>query len=208
GEVNSSRSSYPGVGMYKSTDGGKTWQHKGLAESHHIGRIVVHPTNPDILWVAVLGHLYSPNQDRGVFKTTDGGATWRRVLFVDQDAGAVDLVIDPGNPDVLFAASWDRSRRAWDFRESGKDSGIWKSTDGGENWTLMSTEGSGFPTGEGVGRIGLAASKENGKTVFFAVLDNQNRRPKKEDEEKKDELVKNDLRNISKEAFLKIEDKK
>lgn len=208
GEVNSSRSSYAGVGMYKSTDGGKTWQHKGLAESHHIGRILLHPTDPDILWVAVLGHLYSPNQDRGVFKTTDGGATWRRVLFVDQDAGAVDLVMEPGNSNVLFAASWDRSRRAWDFRESGKNSGIWKSTDGGENWTLVSTPENSFPTGEGVGRIGLAASKENGKTVLFAVLDNQNRRPKKEDEEKKDELVKNDLRNISKEAFLKIEDKK
>ncbi|MFZ4475918.1 MAG: WD40/YVTN/BNR-like repeat-containing protein, partial [Saprospiraceae bacterium] len=112
GEANSSRSSYAGTGIYRSSDGGKTWEHRGLSESHHIGRIILHPTNPNIVWVAVLGHLYSPNPDRGVYKTTDGGLNWERTLFVDQQTGAIDLCQDPLEPATMYAASWERSRSA------------------------------------------------------------------------------------------------
>lgn len=203
GEVNSSRSSYSGVGMYKSSDGGKTWEHKGLGESHHIGRVIIHPTDPNTLWVAALGHLYSPNQERGIFKTTDGGATWKRTLFVDQYSGAIDLSIDTDNPNVLYAATWHRERYAWNFVESGKGSGIYKSIDGGENWTLISTEKSGFPTGKGVGRIGLDMTKHNGKTILYAVLDNYDRRPKEEKEE--EEITKDELRVMTKTDFFKLD---
>ena len=205
GENNSSRSSYSGVGLYKSTDGGANWEYKGLPESHHIGRIILHPENPNILWVAVLGHLYSPNQERGIYKTTDGGTTWKKTLFVNENAGAIDLVIDPDDPNILYASTWERERRAWNFKESGAGSGIYKSADGGENWTLLNHEESGFPTGEGVGRIGIAITKSEGKTILYSILDNYERRPK---EPKEDEtiLVKDDLRNISKDDFLKLED--
>ncbi len=200
GEVNSSRSSYAGAGIWKSTDDGKTWQHMGLGESHHIGRIVLHPTDPNTLWVAVLGHLYSPNEERGVYKTTDGGKTWKQVLYVNENAGAVDLVIDPADPDVLYAATWERTRRAWNFVESGEGSGIWKSTDGGETWKRLNTPKSGFPTGEGVGRIGLALHRQKGKTIVYAVLDNYFRRPAEEPEP--DVLTKEMLRTMSRDEFL------
>lgn len=207
GEVNSSRSSYSGVGMYRSEDGGKTWQHKGLPESHHIGRIVLHPTDPNTLWVAVLGHLYSPNQERGVYKTTDGGNTWRRVLYVNENSGAVDLVIDPKDPNTLYAATWHRERRAWDFVESGIGSGIHKSMDGGENWFNISGQESGFVEGEGTGRIGLAVGVKDGKSVLFAIIDNQNRRPK-EATQKEEVLTKDELRSMTKESFLKLDKEK
>ena len=202
GEVNSSRSSYSGVGMFKSTDGGKSWTHAGLPESHHIGRIMLHPNDPQTAWVAVLGHLYSPNQERGVYKTSDGGTTWEKTLFVNQNAGAVDLQIDPNDANTLYAASWERERRAWNFNEGGEGSGIWKSTDGGDNWTLMTGGNSGFPKGEFIGRIGIDVSNDNGKTVLYACLDNYNRRPKEKKEE--DKLVKNDFKKISKADFFKI----
>lgn len=204
GEVNSSRSSYSGTGIFRSEDGGKSWKHLGLGESHHIGRIILHPTDPNTLWVAVLGHLYSPNQERGVYKTTDGGKSWTRTLFVNDNTGAVDLVVDPANPNILYASLWERSRRAWDFVESGKGSGIHKSTDGGNTWTLLTaTDKSGFPHGEGAGRIGLAITKDKGKTVLLAAIDNYFRRPKEAEEESA--LTKDQLRPMSKEAFLKLE---
>ena len=204
GENNSSRSSFSGVGMFKSVDGGANWEHKGLPESHHIGRIILHPGNPDILWVAVLGHLYSPNKERGIYKTTDGGETWNQTLFVNENAGAVDLVIDPQNENILYASTWERERRAWNFVESGEGSGIYKSTDGGESWELLTTESSGFPTGEGTGRIGIAITKSEDNTILYAILDNYFRRPKEEKEEDEG-LTKDDLRNISKTDFSKIE---
>lgn len=205
GEVNSSRSSYSGIGMYRSADGGATWEHRGLAESHHIGRVILHPNDPNTLWVAVLGHLYSPNQERGVYKTTDGGKNWQRVLFANQNAGAIDLVIDPSNPDILYAATWERERRSWNFVESGKGSGIWKSTDGGANWTNVTLGGkSGFPDGDGVGRIGLDITKVDGKTVLYAVLDNYFRRDK-EDEDEEEGLTKEQLKTMTKEAFYQLD---
>lgn len=204
GEVNSSRSSYAGVGMFRSADGGKTWEHRGLEESHHIGRVVLHPSDPNTLWVAALGHLYSSNSERGVFKTTDAGATWRKVLFADENSGAVDLVIDPKDPNTLYAATWHRERRAWNFVEAGPGSGIHKSTDGGETWTKISANGSGFPNGDGVGRIGLAVGSSGGIALLYAIVDNQNRRPKGA-KEKTDGLTKDDLRRMTKEAFLTLE---
>lgn len=205
GEVNSSRSSFAGMGMYKSTDGGTNWTYTGLPESHHIGRIILHPANPDIAWVAVLGHLYSPNRERGIYKTTDGGKTWEHTLFVDDNTGAVDLVIDPDDANTLYAALWTRERRAWNFVESGTGSGIYKSTDGGEKWTLLTKKKSGFPTGDGVGRIGLDIGKdENGSTVLYAALDNYDRRPEEPSEE--ETLTKADLRKMSREDFDQIKD--
>ena len=146
GENNSSRSSYAGIGIYKSTDMGKTWTYSGLPDSHHIGRILIHPTRPDEVTVAVTGHLYSPNQERGVYKSSDGGKTWKQTLFVDQNTGIIDLASSPDNPDVLYAAAWERDRKAWNFNGSGPGSGIYKSADGGDTWTEVS--GNGFPTAE------------------------------------------------------------
>jgi len=139
GEVNASRSSYSGDGIYKSSDNGAHWQNMGLTETQHIGRVVLHPTDSNTVWVAALGHLYSPNKERGVFKTSDGGKTWKQTLFVDENTGAVDLVCDKNNTNILYAALWNRVRRAWNFEGNGKSSGIYKSVDGGETWNLMST---------------------------------------------------------------------
>ncbi len=202
GENNSSRSSYAGTGLYRSTDGGETWRHMGLAETHHVGRIILHPDDPNTLWVAAIGHLYSPNEERGVYRTTDGGQTWTKTLFVGPDAGVIDLVIDPTDPEVLYAAAWHRKRRAWDFTEAGTESGIFKSTDGGTTWDRVTTEGSGFPTGFGVGRIGLAVYPGNPETLF-AVLDNQDRRPEEEDDDAP-ALTKDALREMSRDAFLEV----
>ncbi|HHJ52372.1 MAG TPA: glycosyl hydrolase [Caldithrix abyssi] len=199
GENNSSRSSYSGTGIYKSTDHGKSWQHMGLAESHHIGRIVIHPEHPDTVWVAALGHLYSNNPERGVYKTTDGGQHWRRVLYVNDSTGAIDLVADPQNPNTLYAAMWERSRRAWNFKEGGPGSGIYKSMDGGESWQRLTMPGSGFPADSGVGRIGLAVYPGNPQ-ILYAFLDNQNHRPKEEEFP----VSKEKLRVMSVKDFLKL----
>lgn len=205
GEVNSSRSSYAGLGVYRSTDGGKTWQHRGLPESHHIGRIIIHPTNPNIVWVAVLGHLYSPNAERGIYKTTNGGESWEQVLFVNNNAGGIEMVIDPMNPDHLYAATWERTRRAWDFTESGSGSGIYESADSGSNWSLISGPKSGFPSGEGAGRIGLAMGYQGRTPILYASIDNYNRRPK--DTEEEDGLTKDALRTMSRADFAKVPEK-
>lgn len=205
GENNSSRSSYSGVGIYKSSDDGKTWEHKGLPESHHIGRIVLHPTDKNTAWVAALGHLYSPNKDRGIYKTSNGGDTWEQTLFVNENSGGIDLVISKNDPNKIYAATWHRQRRAWDFVESGDGSGIYLSTDGGKNWKNISSKKSKFPQGLGAGRIGLALYEKNGKEVLYALVDNYDRRP----EEEKDEdegITKDDLRDMSKDDFLKLEE--
>lgn len=176
GEVNSSRSSYAGIGVYKSKDNGKNWQYLGLPESHHIGKIQLHPGKSNVAWVAVLGHLYTSNKDRGVYKTQDGGKTWKQTLFVDDNTGAVEMDINPNNPDELYASAWHRIRKAWDFTEGGKSSGIYKSTDGGEKWKLISTRESGFPQGDGIGRIGIGVFAKDPK-IIYAVVDNYTRNP-------------------------------
>lgn len=202
GEVNSSRSTYAGLGVYKSNDKGKTWQYLGLPESHHIGKIQLHPTNPDIAWVAVMGHLYSPNKERGIYQTTDGGKTWKHSLAIDENTGVVELEINPQNPSELYAAAWYRTRSAWNFEEGGTTSGIYKSVDGGASWTLLTTAGSGFPAGAHVGRIGLAVYPKNGQIVY-AIVDNQQARP---DTAKKDtaKYVLNDFKNLTAAQFAAL----
>jgi photosystem II stability/assembly factor-like uncharacterized protein len=173
GEANNSRSTYWGDGLYKSTDAGKTWTNMGLKESHHIGRIVIHPTNRDIAYVAALGHLYSENPERGVFKTVDGGKTWVKSLAVVQEGravGCVDLVMDPGNPDVLYASAYDRIRRPWTYQVGGLGSGIYKTTDAGTTWSKL---GGGLPGGI-LGRIGLAVCAKN-PSVLYAMVENANK---------------------------------
>jgi photosystem II stability/assembly factor-like uncharacterized protein len=171
GEVNSSRSSYAGNGVYKSSDNGKTWEYLGLPESHHIGKIQLHPTDPNTAWVAALGHLYSPNKERGVYKTVDGGKTWKLTLAVDENTGAVEMDINPNNPNELYAAMWHRTRRGWAFTESGPTSGIYKSTDGGNSWSPITAPGSGFAEGKKLGRIGLSVYAQN-PNIVYAVIDN------------------------------------
>ena len=210
GENNSSRSSYSGLGLFRSDDGGKTWEAKGLSDSHHIGRIVLHPTNPDILWVASLGHLYSANTERGIFMSTDGGNSWQRTLDVNPNSGAIDLVIGERtaeDPKLLYASIWHRERRAWNFVEAGSGSGIYRSTDGGLSWEEISTAESGFPYGEGVGRIGLAVGSDDGQVVY-ALVDNQFREEEEPDDDKSKALTKDDLRTMSKADFLALADKK
>ena len=205
GEKNSSRSSYSGNGIYKSSNGGKDWTHIGLKESHHIARIVLHPDNSDIIWVASLGHLYSENSDRGVYKSIDAGKTWNKTLFVNNRTGAIDIVIDPSNPDILYSAMWEKDRKAWDFDGSGIGSGIYKSVDGGSSWLEVSGGTSGFPDTRGTGRIGLDISISN-PNIIYAILDNQDRKPKDEDVSNEG-LTKDSFREISEEDFLKISDK-
>jgi photosystem II stability/assembly factor-like uncharacterized protein len=206
GEVNSSRSSYAGLGIYKSNDNGKTWQYMGLPESHHIGKIQLHPANEGIALVAVLGHLYSPNAERGVYKTMDGGSTWKQTLAIDANTGVVDLDINPSNPNEVYAAAWYRTRSAWNFEESGRTSGIYKSTDGGDTWSHITKEGSGFPSGNGLGRIGLAVYPKD-PNIVYAILDNQQARP---DTARKDTntYVLDDLKLLSLEQFAQLDNRR
>jgi photosystem II stability/assembly factor-like uncharacterized protein len=139
GEANNRQSSSWGNGVYRSTDAGKTWKHMGLKETHQISRILVHPTNPDIVYVAALGRLWGPSKERGVYKTANGGDTWQQVLFVDEDTGVVDLAMAPGSPDTLLAAAYQRRRTVFGFNGSGPSSGIYKTTDGGANWKTLET---------------------------------------------------------------------
>jgi photosystem II stability/assembly factor-like uncharacterized protein len=165
------RSSYSGIGVFKSTDAGKTWSAPMLPDSHHIGRIVIHPTNPDIVYVAAIGHLFSKNAERGVFKTIDGGKTWKKTLFINDGVGAVDLVINKKTPATLYAAMYDKERFPWQIIESGPESGLFRSDDGGEKWTKLT---GGLPTGK-IGRIGVDIYQKN-PLILYALLENQNPR--------------------------------
>ena len=208
GEANSSRSSYSGIGVFKSTDNGKNWAYLGLPESHHIGEIIVHPTDPNTAWVAALGHLYTPNKERGVYKTTDGGKSWKQTLFADENTGAVEMDINPQNPNELYAAMWYKTRKAWNFEESGKTSGIYKSTDGGNKWSLITGGSSGFPQTSGTGRIGVVVSYQN-TNVVYAVMDNQDHMPdtaaKKVDSTT---YVLRDFEKLDKQQFANLDSKR
>ncbi len=155
-----------GDGVYKSTDAGKTWRNIGLQDSEHIGAVVIDPRNPDVVLVAALGHAYGPNTERGVFRTTDGGKSWQKVLYKDADSGAVDVVMDPTNPSIVYAALWQMRREPWHFNSGGPGSGLYKSTDGGATWQPV--QGQGLPTGT-LGKIGLSVAGGVAGRVYALV---------------------------------------
>jgi photosystem II stability/assembly factor-like uncharacterized protein len=165
GEPQNRQSSPWGNGVYRSTDAGKTWKHLGLEATHHISRIQVDPRNPDVAYVAAMGHLWGANSERGVYRTTDGGASWEQVLFVDEHTGTIDLAMDPNDPQTLFAAMYQRQRRAWGYNGGGPGSGIYRTTDGGASWTEL-TEG--LPAGD-KGRIGLSVYRGDGNLVCALI---------------------------------------
>ncbi len=165
GEPQNRQSSPWGDGVYRSTDAGRSWKHMGLEDTHHISRIRIDPRNPDVVYVAAVGHLWGPNPDRGVFKTTDGGETWEKVLFVNDNTGAIDLIMDPGDPQTLFAAMYQRQRTTWGFNGGGPGSGIYRTTDGGATWEELHE---GLPEGD-MGRIGLDVYRGDGNLVFAVV---------------------------------------
>jgi len=206
GESNSSRSSYAGNGIYVSRDFGKSWTNCGLSETHHIGRVVIHPKNPEKFIVGAMGHLYTENPERGIFITEDGGKSWNQTLYINNNTGIIDIVLDPVNPDIIYAAAWERSRKAWDFQEAGEGSAIYKSTDGGITWSKISQ--TGFTTGKDAGRIGLAVSEKENKTYLYAIIDNQAKRKEAATkEEEKSGLQSSEILKMSKDQFLKLDEK-
>ncbi len=172
GENNPRNSVSYGDGVYKSVDGGKTWKNMGLKKSFQIGRVVIHPTNPDVVYVAVLGRLYGPSEERGVFKTTDGGKTWERILTLDDKTGVIELKMSPSDPETLLAAAWERQRDGYDSNDPakkwGEGSGLHRSVDGGKTWKRVTQ---GLPACK-LGRIGLDFSRKDPKTVF-AIVDSE-----------------------------------
>ena len=165
GEPQNRQSSPWGDGVYKSTDGGRTWQHMGLRRTLHISRIRIHPRDPDIVYVAAVGGLWGPNPERGVFKTTDGGETWEHVLALDDDTGAIDLIMDPGDPNTLLAAMYQRRRTPWGFNGGGPGSGIYRTLNGGGSWERVDQ---GLPEGD-LGRIGLDVYRRDGSLIYALV---------------------------------------
>ncbi len=171
GEKNSSRSTLWGNGVHKSTNGGRKWQHMGLADTRSIAKIIINPTDPNTVYVAALGHLWGPNAERGVFKTTNGGTSWSKVLFVDDTTGAVDLAMDPSNPEVLYAAMWHRLREGGSHMQgTGAGSGIYKTVDGGRTWTKLTgpSLANGLPTGD-IGRASISISAKHPSTVYAMI---------------------------------------
>jgi len=159
-----------GDGMYKSTDAGKTWSRIGLESTEVISYIIVDPNDPDVVYVAAMGHVWAPNPERGVFKTTDGGKTWKKILYVNEDTGAITMAMDPRNPQVLYAAMWQAYRRHWTFSSGGPGSGIYKSTDGGAHWKNISRN-PGLPSGI-FGKVGLAVAPSDGNVVYALIQAN------------------------------------
>ncbi len=185
GERANRQSSGWGDGVYKSTDGGQTWTNKGLPESHHIGRVALHPTDPDLVYVAALGHLWGSNEERGVYRSRDGGDTWERVLYIDADTGAADIAIDPAHPETVFATTYQRRRTAYGFHGGGSGSGLYRSIDGGDNWVELTgvesdgeaeanpdhpwgTLANGLPDGE-YGRIGISIYRADPRIVYVSI---------------------------------------
>ncbi len=170
GERASRQSTSWGDGVYRSRDGGESWENVGLGDCHHIGRIALHPTDPSVVYVAAMGHLWGPNRERGLYKSADGGDSWERVLFVDDDTGVVDVALDPANPDLVYAASYQRRRTPFGFHGGGPGSALWKSADGGRNWTRLTNAGAdnGLPGGI-IGRIGISIHRADPRIVYVSV---------------------------------------
>ena len=169
GEPNGRQSSTIGDGVYKTTDGGQTWTHMGLEETQTIGRIAVHPKDPNIVFVAATGHLFGPNEDRGLYKSTDGGKNWDKVKYIDADTGFIDVAIDPVTPSIVYAASYQRRRTWWGFNGGGAGSGLWKSIDTGKTWTKIAGNGWPNPPDGIIGRIGIDIHRANPKTLYAIV---------------------------------------
>jgi photosystem II stability/assembly factor-like uncharacterized protein len=169
GDQANARSSYSGKGVFKSVDAGATWQFTGLPDSHHIARIVIHPSKPDVVYIAAMGHLFSRNEERGVFRTLDGGRSWKKVLYLNDGVGAIDLVINRKSPATLYVAMYDKDRRPWQIVESGPGSAVYRTDDGGDKWTKLA---GGLPTGK-IGRIGLDIYQKN-PAILYVLLENQN----------------------------------
>ena len=167
GESNVRNSVSFGNGVYKTTDGGASWTHLGLEKTRHISRLAVHPDDPDTVWVGALGSIYGPSEERGVFKTTDGGKTWRRTLFLDPRHGVADLDLDPTNPKILFAALWHFERKPWTFTSGGEEGGVWRSVDGGETWKKI---GEGLP--KMLGRVAVKVAPSRPETVYVMAESN------------------------------------
>jgi photosystem II stability/assembly factor-like uncharacterized protein len=170
GEANNRQSSSWGDGVYKSMDGGATWKHLGLKETHHIGRIAVHPTDPDTVYVAALGDLWGPNKERGVFMSKDGGATWNQTLIINEDTGVSDIAIDPQSPNIVYAAAYERRRTVFGYNGGGPGGGIYRSTDGGLHWTKLGTAGvgRGLPAGD-YGRCAIDIYRKNSNVVYVLI---------------------------------------
>jgi photosystem II stability/assembly factor-like uncharacterized protein len=181
GDAFCTRMSTSGDGIYKSLDAGKTWTNMGLSDSQHIARIMIHPTNPDIVYVAATGHLFSSNAERGVFKTADGGRTWQKVFVVSDKVGAIDLMLVKSAPNTLYAAMYDKARYPWHYEMGGPESAIYKTLDGGKTWTKL---GGGLPAGK-IGRIGLDVFQKN-PNILYAVVENGNPRPSTPQEQEQD----------------------
>jgi len=203
GESNAPTYSFAGCGVYKSTDGGKSWRHMGLAATRHIARLVIDPLDNETVYAAAAGNLHDADANRGVYKTVDGGKTWQKVLFISEKTGVIDLVMDPQRRGTLYAAAWQRERKPWHFSAAGAESGIYKTTDGGRTWEKP---GVGFPVSRHVGRIGLAVSRSN-PAVVYALLDNQEARTSaRPTGGKRSGLTVAGLEELTPEAFLGLAD--
>ena len=203
GEKNASRSTYSGAGVYRTADGGKTWTHVGLADTHRIAKIIVSPRDSNTVWVAAQGPLYTDSEHRGVYKTIDGGKTWKKTLSVDAKTGASDMVMHPRDPRILYAAVWTKDRKAWKNTPNGPASGVYRSDDGGETWKKLA---GGLPSGDLIGRIGLAVSPAAPDTVFVSV-DNQTPKPDADQPEPDDSpLAPGKLKTMTAAEFLALRD--
>jgi len=169
GELLMARSSYAGMGVFKTTDAGKTWQNMGLCDTHHIGKVLIDPQDANIVYVAAIGHNYTYNQQRGLFKTTDGGKTWQKILYISEKVAVIDVVMDLSDNNTLYAAAWERDRKAWNNIASGPGSGIYKTTDAGKTWNKLTD---GLPDGPHIGRSGIAIAPSN-PNVVYVLLENQ-----------------------------------
>jgi len=165
GEQQNRQSTSWGNGVYKSENQGETWRSIGLEKTYHISRVIIHPENSNIVFVAALGNLWNSSKERGVYQTTNGGKNWKKVLYIDEMTGVVDMAMDKNNPNILYAATYQRMRKAWGFNGGGPGSGIYKTTDGGKTWNELT---GGLPPGD-KGRIGLAASKTRSNIIYATI---------------------------------------